>query len=201
MQGRSLLKMLKGQAKRKDVLYEWHHQDCVPDFRAVRTFSGKYVQYYCSDSTEEYFDLTLDNEENTNQIFNPAYADSVQLYEDKMNFLRNYYQDYTWDSLYSCSLYNIQQRGSTVQDNVVTLLNLFPNPASSHLTVHFMSSENSPSTLRIMSVLGNILYDEVINEPATEFSRVVSTERFPPGNYFAVVTHEGHSYQKLFTVQ
>src|SRR5690242_6119447 len=46
MQGFSLLQLMNSTVNRTTLLYEWNHQQCVPDMRAVRTFSGKYIQYF-----------------------------------------------------------------------------------------------------------------------------------------------------------
>lgn len=201
MQGISLLKLMKGQVHRTTLLYEWHHQDCVPDMRAIRSFNYKYVQYYCSDTTEEFFNLQNDAAENVNQIFNPAYADSVQLYRDKLVFWRNYYADYSWDSLFTCNLSNIVPRSPDLINSPLTLLNVFPNPSHEYLTLHFISSEVSGTTIRIVNAIGNTVYEETIDDAETEISRGIPTENFPAGNYFAVVQHGAHAYQQSFVVQ
>jgi N-acetylglucosamine-6-sulfatase len=201
MQGISLLKLMNGQVHRTTLLYEWHHQDCVPDMRAVRSFNYKYIQYYCSDTTEEFFNLQNDPDENTNQIFNPAYSDSMQLYRDKMIFWRNYYADYSWDSLYTCNLWNIVQRSPELINSPLTLLNIFPNPSHDYFTLHFISSEVSGTTIQIVNSFGNTVYEKILNDPENEISRGVPTGNFPPGNYFAAIQHGAHTYQKQFVVQ
>ncbi|HYV93494.1 MAG TPA: sulfatase-like hydrolase/transferase [Chitinophagales bacterium] len=201
MQGVSLFKLMKNSVKRTTLLYEWNHQDCVPDMRAIRTFSGKYIQYYCNDTTEEFFDLNADPKENINQIFNDAYADSVQLYRDKMVYWRNYYADYSYDSIYTCNLWNIVQRSPQDINEPFTFINVFPNPAHDHFTIHFMSSDPAATTIRILNAIGIVVYEETLCDEEVEISRGISTENFAGGNYFAVVQHGANTYEKVFVVQ
>ncbi len=201
MQGISLLKLYNGSVKRTEMLYEFHHQDCVPDMRAVRSVNAKYIQYYCSDTTEEYYDLNNDKKEITNQIFNPAYADSVQLYRDKLAYWRNYYADYTWDSLYVCSLTNIQQRSLQHNQGVLTLMNVFPNPAHNHVTIHLISAEAGATTITIFNEIGRVMYAEEVSESESEFSREVSVANFAPGNYYTLIRHGSTNYTRAFIVQ
>ncbi|MEO5673439.1 MAG: sulfatase/phosphatase domain-containing protein, partial [Chitinophagales bacterium] len=201
MQGISLLKLYTGEETRTEMLYEFHHHHCVPDLRAVRSMNAKYIQYYCSDTTEEYFDLTSDMDEVTNQIFNSGYSDSVQVYRDKMSFWRNYYGDNTWDSLYTCNLYNIQQRSTLDSTSPFVLFNIFPNPSSEHFTLHFISSEASTSTIHIFNTLGILKYLEIISTNGKEITRGISTCQFPSGNYFAVVHHGENIFKKAFSIR
>lgn len=48
-----------------------------PSWRAVRTTGFKYIRHRCESSVEELFDLTTDPEENSNQVNNPAYTDTL----------------------------------------------------------------------------------------------------------------------------
>jgi len=48
-----------------------------PSWRAVRTAGFKYVRHHCQASVEELFDLTADPGENSNEVNNPAYADTL----------------------------------------------------------------------------------------------------------------------------
>lgn len=201
MQGVSLLKMINKEVSRKELMYEWHHQECVPDIRAIRSLNCKYVQYYCSDTTEEFFDLNYDKKENNNLIYTSSYSDSVQIYRDKLAFWRNYYEDYSYDSLYICNLTNIQQRSLNSDDEPLTLLNVFPNPSSDHFTIHFMSAESATATIRMVNAIGNVLYEEIIQEPRSEITRFISTEKFAGGNYFVVVQHATESYTKSIFIE
>lgn len=200
MQGVSLLKLMNNTASRKEMMYEFFNKDCVPDIRAVRSFDYKYVQYNCTEVTGEFFDLNNDPQENTNLINNPAYATLIQEYQDKLTYWRNYYQDYTWDSLYECSLTN-PQRLEHASNTPLTLMNVFPNPSSTSITAHFISSEKTSSTIRILDAIGNTMYSEILDDPELEFSKTFSVEGWTAGNYFVVIQHGAQTYQHSFVVQ
>ncbi|MBA3649814.1 MAG: sulfatase-like hydrolase/transferase [Chitinophagales bacterium] len=199
MQGISLLKMLKDKISRIEFMYEWNHEECVPDMRAVRSLSCKYVQYYCNDTTEEFFNLK-DEHENNNEVLNPQFADLVALYRDKLNFWRNYYQDYSYDTLYTCSLSNLQHRMINQLKDPLIMLNIFPNPSHHHFTIHFMSSEKNINSISITNMAGKLLYNE-ITDLSGEFVKQISTESLAAGNYCVVVQNGSHTYHKMFVVQ
>ncbi|HYV93008.1 MAG TPA: sulfatase-like hydrolase/transferase, partial [Chitinophagales bacterium] len=48
-----------------------------PGWRAVRTAGFKYIRHHCQAQVEELFDLTTDPEENSNEVNNPVYADTL----------------------------------------------------------------------------------------------------------------------------
>src|SRR4029450_8513666 len=104
---------------------------------------------------------------------NPSYATLVQEYRDKLTFWRNYYQDSTWDSTYECSLTN-PQRLEHKPNTPLILLNIFPNPSSTSINVHFISSQDNESSLRIVNAIGDVVYAETITNPHTEFYRAIS---------------------------
>ncbi len=200
MQGLSLLKMMNNTVERKEMMYEFFNKDCVPDIRAVRSLDFKYVKYNCTQNTEELFDLENDPYENTNLVNNPAFATTLQLYRDKLTYWRNYYQDFSWDSLYACSLTNPQkltyEAGSTL-----SLLTIHPNPASSDIMVHFISSENAPAQLRIVNSLGIVVFEKNYSIAASEFFEQIPIHQFPDGNYFALVQQGNHVYREAIMHQ
>jgi N-acetylglucosamine-6-sulfatase len=198
MQGVSLLQLMNKEVTRKEMMYEFFNDDCLPDIRAIRSLDYKYVQYNCSDVTEELFNLTADPEENSNLVNDEAYSAILQEYRDKLTFWRNYYQDFTWDSLYTCSLTNPQRLIHGSQEPLV-LLNVFPNPAADAVTVHFMSSEGKPVSIRLYDILGNSVYSSSALETADDFSLVISLAGFPAGNYFLVVEQGSTIYRQLIT--
>lgn len=200
MQGISLLKMMNNTAERKEMMYEFFNKDCVPDIRAVRSMDFKYVKYNCTQVTEELFDLENDPHENTNLVNNPAFGTTLQLYRDKLTFWRNFYQDYSWDSLYSCSLTNPQKLDETI-GNTLSLLSIHPNPSSSTIMVHFISSEKAPVTIRIVNAFGVVVYEKNYKDVTTEFYEQVQVNRFPAGNYFTLVQQGNQIYKEAFIHQ
>ncbi|MBK9732210.1 MAG: sulfatase-like hydrolase/transferase [Chitinophagaceae bacterium] len=200
MQGVSLLKMMNHTVERKEMLYEFFNKDCLPDIRSVRSLDYKYVKYNCSQVTEELFDLHIDPLETINHVNDPGYATILQQYRDKLTYWRNYYLDFTWDSLYSCSLTN-PQRLSHEPGSPLTLLTVFPNPSTTDITIHFISSEKAPVTLRIMNTAGVVIYEKVYNDASSEFTETLDVKTLPAGNYFTIVQQDKQAYQQTFTVQ
>lgn len=197
MQGISLLKLMNNEVTRKEMFYEFFNKSCVPDIRAIRSLEYKYVAYNCNQETEEFFDLINDPKENVNLVNDPDFAALIEDYRDKLTFWRNYYEDFSLDSLYTCQLANPQK---LVKDdnNILTLLNAYPNPANSHVTIHFISSEKNVGSVRISNALGITEYAETFNAPLTEFSHVISIENLAPGNYFVAIQHGSHMYRQSF---
>ncbi|HYV91263.1 MAG TPA: sulfatase-like hydrolase/transferase [Chitinophagales bacterium] len=82
-QGQSLHNLLQPGHERTSIYLECiktkEHTDSTgePSWRAVRTAGFKYIRHRCQSSVEELFDLTTDPEENSNQVNNPAYADTL----------------------------------------------------------------------------------------------------------------------------
>lgn len=200
MQGLSLLKLANGSETRNEMMYELFNKDCVPDTRGVRSLDYKYVQYYCPQRTEEFFDLVNDPKENTNLVKDPAYSALLNEYRDKLTFLRNYYEDFTWDSLYDCSLSN-PQRLTQEEGEPLALFTAYPNPASLAITFHFISSEKATGRLRIINAIGKVLYDQLLETDQTDYTVSVSIAALPPGNYFTVLQHGSHTYRLSFVKQ
>jgi N-acetylglucosamine-6-sulfatase len=199
MQGISLLKMLNHTAERKELLYEFYNKECVPDIRSVRSLDYKYIKYNCSELTEEFFNLNNDPEENINQINNPDYTSLVQQYRTKLSYLRNYYQDFTWDSLYQCSLSN-PQRVSDEESNPEVFMDVFPNPASNSCTINFISSKIAATSLRIVDELGNTVYSKATEEEQSEFTQTFNTSELPSGLYVAIIQHGLETLRHMFIV-
>jgi arylsulfatase A-like enzyme len=79
MQGRSLTRTLRGEAPlgRDAFLYEYDRESffpVIPDIRAIRTQSRKYVSYAESPSDDELYDLASDPAEIVNLAHRPEWA-------------------------------------------------------------------------------------------------------------------------------
>jgi N-acetylglucosamine-6-sulfatase len=79
MQGRSLAKLMRGEAApaRESFLYEYDSESLfpvIPDIRALRTPARKYVTYPGSRSEEELYDLVNDPNEMKNLAGRPEWA-------------------------------------------------------------------------------------------------------------------------------
>src|SRR6185503_9752258 len=75
--GISLHDLYTGVKNRKEFMYESLREAPVggfPTILAVRSFHYKYVFSSCQTTTEEFYDLERDSEENTNLIHSSQYA-------------------------------------------------------------------------------------------------------------------------------
>lgn len=199
MQGVSLFQLMNGTINRSEMMYEFFNKECVPEIRAIRTLTGKYVMYNCTQPTEEYFDLNNDKKENTNQINNPLYADSVQVYRNKLAFWRNYYGDTSLSPATVCSLSNVQRLSHQV-NQLNMLLSVFPNPAHGSLRVHFITDADAELTLRVVSTLGQLMEEQKFTG-TREFLYPLDTNGWPSGTYIVSVQRGVHRIQETLIVQ
>ncbi|MEO5674114.1 MAG: sulfatase-like hydrolase/transferase [Chitinophagales bacterium] len=97
MQGLSLHKLATGQAKRNNFLYEVYGDaadaELSASLRSVRDFHYKFNHYFCSDTTEEFFNIQKDPFEKTNLINDPNYQTLIQQYRYKLDSLRTVFLD------------------------------------------------------------------------------------------------------------
>ncbi|MCS6916384.1 MAG: sulfatase-like hydrolase/transferase [Chitinophagales bacterium] len=198
MQGVSLFALANGTMSRTEMLYEFYQYECIPDIRAVRTLTGKYVMYHCGVPTEEFFDLVNDSLENTNQVNNPFYADSVQVYRNKLAFWRNYYGDTSLQVAMACSLSNVQRLNQSA-GRPLMLLSVFPNPGRGELRLHFISEQEGSCEVRIMNVVGQQVWQQRV-EGGREFLLPLNTLEWPAGTYLATVQQGSHALQHTFQV-
>lgn len=188
MQGVSLLDLMDGTVDRTEMMYEFFSKECVPDIRAVRTLNAKYVMYNCAQPTEEFFDLNNDKKENTNQINNPLYADSVQVYRNKLTFWRNYYGDTNLNTAMVCSLSNVQRLHHQATQGLL-LLSVFPNPTSGALRIHCITEKESRLTIRVMNMMGRVLIEQTI-DGRREVLLPLDTHGWASGAYVVSVQQE-----------
>jgi arylsulfatase A-like enzyme len=87
MDGVSLHQLAQGQVHRKYFYYE-NYLDAGNKWLAVRSLDYMYIFSLCKDETEEFFDLNIDPEQNTNLIFDPNYTALVESFRLKLDSLR-----------------------------------------------------------------------------------------------------------------
>lgn len=148
--GISLHLLANDSAHRNLFMYERNAASptsVIPTIRAVRSLDYKYVKSYCTDSVEEFFDLKNDPHENTNQIFNPAYASVINRFRISLDSLRLVLNDTAKIQLSKCRLenvYNNNGEGSNFQNIIVnyddasaiSLLFYFEIPPNSYYSIY-----------------------------------------------------------------
>ena len=77
-------------------------------------------------------------------------------------------------------------------------LNVYPNPASDHITIDVSDNFSGTSTIQIYNLLGGAVYSE--SKELSTSSRI-NISKLNPGIYFLTIQSEGHVYTKKFTVK
>lgn len=166
MDGVSLRKLAGDEISRKEFFYEFGGKENVtPPLRAVRTLQYKYVNYYCNDVTEEFFDLVNDPSENNNLIANVSYSGLIQTYREKLDSLRTSFEDYEPLPI-NCFLSHPtfeKTELSEEQDNdqIFPSLRIIPNPATQFFSIQYEGkSSMAPTDVKVMNVLGELVLIE-----------------------------------------
>ena len=108
MDGTSIHSILTNQFKRKEFLYE-QNAGIADSAASVRTFRDNYFQYnqyFCSDTTEELFDLVVDPFQINNLVYHYQYQDTLNNYRFKLDSLRLALDDTVEVSDMNCYLLN-----------------------------------------------------------------------------------------------
>lgn len=90
MDGTSIHLVTANQFKRLNFLYE-QNSEIGDSSSSVRTFRDNYFQYnryYCSDTTEELFDLLVDPYQKKNLVHHYYYQDTLHAYRIKLDSIR-----------------------------------------------------------------------------------------------------------------
>ncbi len=166
MDGVSLKKLADHSVTRNQLFMEYFFDPNnegigLPSIRGVRTNQYKYVKYYCTGSTEEFFDLQNDPHEATNLINTAAYAPLITAFRYKLDSMRQALNDVGNDSLVTCSLqalFENRDENETIDDDEVTMplneLSIYPNPAKEDFLVELFSGERTDAEITVTDVAG-----------------------------------------------
>ncbi|CAN5487135.1 hypothetical protein BH11BAC2_BH11BAC2_01440 [soil metagenome] len=81
------------------------------------------------------------------------------------------------------------------------VLNLFPNPANSYVEIIFNTEKETSGQLRLQNILGQFIYQQVINPTAGQNSYMVDLRKLPAGVYIVSIEQEGRSFTKRLVVE
>jgi len=96
---------------------------------------------------------------------------------------------------WSCDTITAPVSVNTIQ-NKNTTISIFPNPATSQVTISGLDKMNASATIKILNVTGSVLYQKNIEHPAT--NETINTAGFAHGMYYIEVsTGPDRSVQKL----
>ena len=63
-------------------------------------------------------------------------------------------------------------------------VSVFPNPTNGVITISLEGFEGKKTDLRIMNVIGNIVYREVVHDPSNHFVKSVDLNKLAKGLYY-----------------
>ncbi|ALI98542.1 T9SS type A sorting domain-containing protein [Rufibacter tibetensis] len=74
-------------------------------------------------------------------------------------------------------------------------MSVYPNPSNGQITISLEGFEGKKTDLRIMNVIGNVVYREVIQDPNTHYLRTLDLNKLAKGLYY--VKLETSSYSEV----
>ncbi len=192
--GESLYRLFTGQVKRKYFYYQFFGDGNTPHIRAVRSAQYKYVKHYCNSTTEEFFDLTIDPQENTNRINTSSYSAIINTYRAILDSFRTVLND-PQPPVINCQLSNPQySRELEEEEEVVQRIEIFPNPTENVFQIRFADELREHITLSIRKVTGEIVYTLRVPDANYLFT-TIDAQTWGSGIYL-VQLHKG---DRLFT--
>ncbi len=79
-------------------------------------------------------------------------------------------------------------------------LNIYPNPARESVTLEFMSS-NTATSIRIMSITGQLVYDQLVNSSEGIATHVLPLAGIQPGVYIVEISDAGRSEKSRLVIE
>lgn len=183
--GYSIPSLINGNVHRDQFLYE-QYPEYIPAItrpvsKTIRTKYFQYTRYYCTDTTEELFDMVNDSLQMVNLARYPEYKDVLIDYRYKLDSLRIALND-TANIPYNfpCFL-----RTDLISDSGINTNNaeikVFPTPASQEIFV-YLPKEYESATVEMFNEIGETT-QPIIESLSSRFS-VVKVSSLPKGIYF-----------------
>ncbi|RNI30054.1 T9SS C-terminal target domain-containing protein [Rufibacter immobilis] len=63
-------------------------------------------------------------------------------------------------------------------------MSVYPNPTNGVITISLEGFEGEKTDLRIMNVIGNVVYREVIQDPASRYMKTIDLNKLSKGLYY-----------------
>ncbi|MCY7410997.1 MAG: sulfatase-like hydrolase/transferase [Chitinophagales bacterium] len=194
LDGFSLKKLYDGSKSRDQFFYEYLRKngtfDGYPTMLSVRSWNYQYIWTECTSTTEEFFDLTNDPQQNINLIFDPAYTSLIDQYRDKLDSFKVLYNYNFPADPYNCFLINNYRQQLTDDDETVNLPYVMPNPSTGNFTV--VNPFSKECEMEIINTVGMIVYREKLSAEGVE----VSVSDLPAGLYhIRIISDEGKKYE------
>lgn len=81
----------------------------------------------------------------------------------------------------------------TKQETEDRTVSVYPNPSSGVITVSLEGFEGKRTDLRIMNVIGNVVYREVLQDPAERFTKTLDLNKLTKGLYYVKLETQSYS--------
>lgn len=192
LHGVNLKDLADGTISRTEVLHQQTGTQILPDIRSVRSLEYLYTFHSCDNLVEEFFDLTIDPQENINQIYNPDYADIINIYREKLDSLRQAVNDTAALTIQNCHMVSEDLR--TAFTSTATPWLLYPNPADKWLRLQW-GEASGPVSLQIVDALGRVCISSQLTASPYE-TMEIPVEQLPVGTYQVLIIHSSQLYQQ-----
>jgi len=93
------------------------------------------------------------------------------------------------------SVINISKNSTGIDDNTLSEISIYPNPATDHITVNTTDSNSGIYTLQILNLLGDVVYS--VSKEFTETTSI-NINYLEPGLYFIKIENNGSVISKKF---
>lgn len=85
-----------------------------------------------------------------------------------------------------------QKAEATLKDEEHSLT-VFPNPSNGIITVSLEGFEGKKTELRIMNVIGNVVYQEVVADPTERYMKTIDLNKLAKGLYYVKLETAAYS--------
>ncbi|MFC6997135.1 T9SS type A sorting domain-containing protein [Rufibacter roseus] len=86
-----------------------------------------------------------------------------------------------------------EPRNEAKQDTEDRSVTVYPNPSSGVITISLEGFEGKRTDLRIMNVIGNVVYREVLQDPAGRVSKTLDLNKLTKGLYYVKLETQTYS--------
>lgn len=202
MEGLSLRKLFNGEQTRQYFYYQFETDGLLPSLRAVRSAQYKYIKTNCDQLTEEFYDLTKDPKENTNEINNSVYVSQIDAYRLVMDSFKLLLNDLDKAPV-SCYLSNIlfpKEVDEELEELNLKNVDVYPSPASGYFTIQFNDEMREDIEVYVTNLLNERIYYKKLPN-SNSFNILINGEGWPAGEYLVMVKKRDNYFSKKFTMQ
>lgn len=194
--GFSLRALANHTVIRDAFLYEEWRENETPPIRAVRTKYFKFIRSYCTDTTEQLFDMINDPQENDNLINDSAYQTLANYYRCKLDSLRAALDDNAVDTILQCHLKSPDSTHIGASSNPGPIFTCILPPVDGDTTFlpvgvdELTLNLNDQYEMSVYNLFGNLVSRHQVIYTGNEATLLLSKEALNPGLYILVLKNE-----------